>query len=126
MTPHVLVVDDDALFAESLAAAFELDGRLTVAGRAADGRAAVELARRLEPAVVLMDVKMPVLDGLQATRLIRHAVPSARVVLMSGSSSTVDRRVAGRVGAHAFLPKEVGQLALVEASFAAAEAEALA
>jgi two-component system, chemotaxis family, protein-glutamate methylesterase/glutaminase len=62
MTPHVLVVDDDTLYAESLSAVLEQDGRLDVVGQAADGREAVELAYSLLPDVVVMDIHMPVMD----------------------------------------------------------------
>jgi DNA-binding NarL/FixJ family response regulator len=120
MTPHVLVVDDDARFAESVSAELELDGRVVVAGRAGDGREAIELAHALSPDVVLMDIHMPLMDGFDATRMIRHLLPATRVVLMTSSDLAADRHQATNVGAHIFLRKDVGHEALVEAAVGAA------
>jgi DNA-binding NarL/FixJ family response regulator len=122
MTPHVLVVDDDQLFAQWLVEALTQDGRVAVVGRAENGREAVELALWLGPDVVLMDVAMPVMDGLDATRILRRALPSTPVVLISSSASDEDRRRAGEVGAHALLPKLVGARAIAEAALDAANA----
>jgi DNA-binding NarL/FixJ family response regulator len=119
MTPHVLVVDDDTLYAESLSAVLEQDGRLDVVGQAGDGREAVELAHALLPDVVVMDIHMPVMDGLEATRSLCRSLPRTRIVLITSSDSADDRRNAARVGAHAFLRKGVGTDALVEATLAA-------
>lgn len=119
MMPRVLVVDDDTLYAEAaMAILVQADG-LEVVGRAADGREAVELALSLRPDVVLMDINMPVMDGLEATRSLRRLLPSARVVVVTSSSSAADRRSARGAGAHAFLTKELGTDALVEAAFSA-------
>ena len=119
MTPHVLVVDDDTLYAESVAAVLEQDGRLDVVGQAADGREALELALALLPDVVLMDIQMPVMDGLEATRYLLRSLPATRVVLVTSSDLSDDRKSAARVGAHAFLRKDVGVDALLEAALAA-------
>ena len=62
----------------------EEDERFAVAGRARDGRAAVELAARVHPDAVLMDVEMPVLDGVDATRLLRQTAPQLPIVAISG------------------------------------------
>src|SRR5439155_537250 len=101
VTPHVLVVDDDTLYAESLVAVLEHDGRLDVVGQAADGREAVELALALLPNVVLMDIYMPVMDGLEATRCLLRSLPDTRVVLVTSSDLPDDRKGAARVGAFA-------------------------
>jgi CheY-like chemotaxis protein len=77
---RVLVVEDDDSFAEALRELLEGDGRLEVAGRARDGREGVELAEALRPDVVLMDIVLPVLDGVEATREIRRRQPSLPVV----------------------------------------------
>jgi DNA-binding NarL/FixJ family response regulator len=121
MTPHVLVVDDDKLFAEMITALLEEDGRLAVVGQAADGREAVELTIALSPDVVLMDLHMPVLDGLEATRRIRRLRPDTRVVVITSSTAEEDRRHARETGAHIFLPKGVGAEALVEAVLTVAQ-----
>jgi DNA-binding NarL/FixJ family response regulator len=119
MTPRVLVVDDDPLYAEAATAILSQDDRLDVVGRASDGREAVELALSLRPDVVLMDIEMPVMDGIEATRNLGRLLPSARVVVVTSSMSTADRRSARGAGAHAFLTKELGSDALVKAALSA-------
>jgi CheY-like chemotaxis protein len=81
----VLVVEDDDSFAEALGELLEADGRLEVAGRARDGREAIELAEELRPDVVLMDIVLPVMDGVEATREIRRRQPTIAVVAITGS-----------------------------------------
>jgi CheY-like chemotaxis protein len=81
----VLVVEDDDSFAEALTELLEADGRLQVAGRARDGREAIELAEALRPDVVLMDIVLPVMDGVEATREIRRRQPTIPVVGVTGS-----------------------------------------
>ena len=82
---RVLVVEDDDSFAEALRELLEADGRLEVAGRARDGREAIELAEALRPEVVLMDIVLPVMDGVEATREIRRRQPTIAVVGITGS-----------------------------------------
>jgi NarL family two-component system response regulator LiaR len=82
---RVLVVEDDDSFAEALTQLLEADGRLEVAGRARDGREAIELAEALRPDVVLMDIVLPVMDGVEATREIRRRQPTIPVVAITGS-----------------------------------------
>jgi DNA-binding NarL/FixJ family response regulator len=118
MPPHVLVVDDDAAFAELLTLLLSADRRVQVAGTAADGAEAVDLAVELEPDVVLMDLHLPVIDGVEATRRIRRHLPDTRVVVVTSSNDPEDRQRARQAGADAFLPKSVGEQALVEAILA--------
>jgi DNA-binding NarL/FixJ family response regulator len=99
MMPRVLVVDDDSLYAEAATAILRQDDRLDVVGRACDGREAVQLAQSLRPDVVLMDIEMPVMDGIEATRSLRRLLPSARVVVVTSSASEADRRGGPRGGA---------------------------
>jgi chemotaxis response regulator CheB len=75
----VLVVEDDDSFAGALTELLEADGRLQVVGRARDGREGVELAEALRPDVVLMDIVLPVMDGVEATREIRRVQPTMPV-----------------------------------------------
>lgn len=101
----VLIVDDQDLFAEALTMTLELDERLEVVGRARDGREAVDLASALRPDVVLMDLHVPVLNGIEATREMRRAAPGSRVVVVTSSTSADDEREARGAGASAYVPK---------------------
>jgi len=82
---RVLVVDDDPNFVEAATAMLGADKRLEVVGSAFSGEEAVRQVRVLEPDVVAMDIVMPGLDGIEATRLIHDARPDCQVVLVSGS-----------------------------------------
>jgi DNA-binding NarL/FixJ family response regulator len=80
----VLVVEDDEAFLDTVEALLSSDERFEVVGRAANGRVALELARRLELDAVVMDIEMPVLDGVEATRLLLAQVPGLPIVAISG------------------------------------------
>ena len=81
---RVLVVEDDESFAEALRRLLEADGRLEVVGTARDGREGVGLAEALQPDVVLMDIVLPVMDGVEATRELRRRQPTIPVVGITG------------------------------------------
>jgi DNA-binding NarL/FixJ family response regulator len=78
---RILVAEDDAVFLGALEAVLKADGRFQVVGRARNGREAVELARKLKPDAVVMDIEMPELDGVEATR---QVAPSVKVLAISG------------------------------------------
>jgi DNA-binding NarL/FixJ family response regulator len=104
---RVLLVDDHPLFREglvSLLAARDIE----VVGEASDGLAAVELCRRLAPDVVLMDLAMPTMGGLDATRLIKAEMPEIKVVILTVSEADDDLFEAVRSGAHGYLVKSTG------------------
>jgi DNA-binding NarL/FixJ family response regulator len=104
---RVLLVDDHPLFREglvSLLAARDIE----VVGEASDGSAAVELCRRLAPDVVLMDLAMPTMGGLDATRLIKAEMPEIKVVILTVSEADDDLFEAVRSGAHGYLVKSTG------------------
>jgi DNA-binding NarL/FixJ family response regulator len=124
MKPRILVVDDDPLYTEAATAILAEDGRVEVVGCAENGREAVERALALQPDVVLMDIQMPLLDGIEATRCLRRMLPDVRIVLVSSSTSTADRRRAREAGAFAAIAKGLGTDALIEAALTAAEAVA--
>jgi two-component system response regulator DegU len=103
--PRLLLVDDHKLLRQGLRRAVEEAG-FDVVGEAGDGEEAVRLAIELQPDLVLMDVTMPVLDGIEATRRLRNSCPEARVVIltMHGEEETVARAL--RAGALAYLLKD--------------------
>jgi len=102
----VLIADDQRLFAEALEAILSTDGRIRVVGRAADGQSAIDLARETHPDVVLMDIAMPVMDGIEATRAIREELPETRVVVLTGSAATHDVARARSAGAYGYVTKD--------------------
>ena len=115
---RVLVVDDDPDFVEAAKVSLAADRRIEVVGGAASGEEAVKQVAALRPEVVAMDVAMPGLDGLEATRLIRKDQPECRVVLVSGSIF-VDRgdegfEAARAAGASAYVVKSRAVLDLAE------------
>lgn len=81
---RILVAEDTESFLDAIALLLEQDERFVVAARARHGREAVELAERLDPDAVVMDIEMPVLDGVEATRLLRATAPDLPIVAVSG------------------------------------------
>jgi DNA-binding NarL/FixJ family response regulator len=81
---RILVAEDAESFLDTIAIVLENDARFAVAGRARNGRDAVELAERVAPDAVVMDIEMPVLDGVEATRLLKAAAPELPIVAISG------------------------------------------
>ena len=112
---RVVIVDDHRLFAESIALTLETDPRIEVVGFAQDGVEAVDLARRYRPDIVLMDLQMPRLDGVEATRRIRRLFPEMKVVAMSGAASGDVVERAYEAGAVCFVSKDRAVAELSEA-----------
>jgi DNA-binding NarL/FixJ family response regulator len=102
--PRLLVVDDHEMLREALVELLAQAG-FEVVGEAADGADAVALAKQLEPEVVLMDLRMPVLGGLDATRLIKDARPATQVVLLTAFDSPALQQQAEEAGCFAYLVK---------------------
>lgn len=102
----VLIADDHTLFREGLAALISRWPDVELVGSAGDGHEAVRLCRRLQPQLVLMDVRMPVLGGVEATRQIRMGQPATKVVMLTMSTLGEDVFEALRNGAHGFLSKD--------------------
>jgi DNA-binding NarL/FixJ family response regulator len=102
---RILVVDDQLLYAEAISVLLDQQDGLEVVGIARDGREAVEQAVALRPDVVLMDIKMPRLDGISATRRIRRRLPATRVVVMTALTGDEHVEQALRAGADASIKK---------------------
>lgn len=111
--PRVLLVDDHALFRRGVASLLQNEG-FHVVGEARDGAEAVEQAKKLRPDVVLMDVYMPGVNGLEATRRITEAVPSAKVVILTVSEKDENLFEAVKGGAHGYLLKSAEPEALFQ------------
>ena len=112
---RVLIADDHRMFAEALEAILATDQRLEVAGHAGDGGEAVRLALTLRPDVTLMDIAMPIMDGLQATKQIRKQWPTACVLMLTGSNSRTDVDRAREAGAAGYVTKERIAAELIDA-----------
>ncbi|HYQ65355.1 response regulator transcription factor [Actinophytocola sp.] len=127
MPIRVLVADDQTLVRTGFRLILNAEPDIEVVSEAADGQAAVRLARKLRPDVVLMDLKMPVLDGIRATRMLAGAdVPDPlRVVVVTTYDIDENVYAALLAGACGFLLKDAGPALLIEAVRAAAKGEAM-
>lgn len=103
---RVLVADDHSLFRDGIVSLLEAAG-FTVIGQVGDGRGAVEAARQLQPDLVLMDIAMPEMTGLEALRLIRAELPDVQVVMLTVSDADEDLFEAIRLGARGYLLKSL-------------------
>ena len=119
---RVLIVDDDEHFAASLEAALSTDRRVDVVESVHDGAQAVERVAAIRPDVVAMDIHMPAMDGLEATRRIREQESSAAVILISGSMFDDARDIAYEAGADGYLTKAQCARELLPAILGAAQA----
>jgi two-component system, NarL family, response regulator LiaR len=122
---RVLIVDDHAVVREGLRAFLETQEQLEVVGEAADGNEAVEVASRLGPDVILMDLVMPELDGVGAMRALRERVPDARVIVLTSFLDEDKLLPAIRAGAAGYLLKNAEPKELARAVQAAHAGEAL-
>jgi DNA-binding NarL/FixJ family response regulator len=110
----VLLAEDHTIVREGFRKMLELEGDLEVVGEAQDGRRAVALVKELRPAVVVMDIAMPLLNGLEATRQILKTVPSARILILSAHSDDAYIKDAMESGAVGFLLKQASAHVLSE------------
>jgi DNA-binding NarL/FixJ family response regulator len=124
---RVLIADDQTAVRAGFAALVDAEDEMAVAGEAANGREAVDLARRSFPQVVLMDVRMPVLDGIEATRLICADASLAESRVLVLTTFDLDEYVYGalRAGASGFLLKDAGPAELLHAIRTIAAGDAL-
>ena len=112
---RVLIADDHRLFAEALEAILATDDRIEVVGHARDGREAVALWSEHRPDLTLMDISMPVLDGLAATRQIRELDDGARVLMLTGSNARTDVDRSRQAGASGYVTKDRIAAELIDA-----------
>jgi len=103
---RTLVADDEPLFVEMIMAMLSVEEGIAVVATARNGRIAVNLARELDPDVIVMDVSMPVMDGIEATRVIREQDPRACVMILTGGTAPSDVDRARKAGAAAYLMKD--------------------
>ena len=125
MTIRVVLADDQALVRGGFRMILESEADLEVVGEASDGGEAASLVEQLEPDVVLMDVRMPEVDGIEATRRIVESGSAARVVVLTTYDADENVFAALRAGASAFLLKDVRPVDLIEAVRIVARGDAL-
>jgi DNA-binding NarL/FixJ family response regulator len=127
MTIRVLIADDQEIIRSGLSTILNGQPEIEVVGQAVDGREAVELARRLRPDVCLFDIRMPNVDGVEATRLLAGPDVENPFAVVVITTFDTDAYVTGalRAGAKGFLLKDAGPALLVQAVHAAAEGDAL-
>ena len=124
MSIRVLLVDDQALIREGLTIILGAQPDISVVGHAADGQEAIEQARRLQPDVIMMDIKMPRLNGIQATRQIKDALPATQIIILTTYAEDELVFEGVRAGALGYLLKDITRDKLTEAVRGAARGEA--
>jgi DNA-binding NarL/FixJ family response regulator len=112
---RVLLVDDHMVVRQGLRALLETEQDIAVVGEAETGRQAVQLTKKLLPSVVVMDIAMPLLNGLEATRQIAKEVPSARVLVLSGYSDGEYVQQLTQAGAAGYMLKQTAAVDLIKA-----------
>ena len=115
VSTRVLLVDDHELVRQGIAAMLSAAGDVQVVGNARSGREALEVARRELPDIVLMDVRMPDMDGLEATRKIKEERPRTAVIMLTMHDNPTYLRDAVRAGAAGYLLKDVSKEELIDA-----------
>lgn len=125
MAIRVLLVDDQVLFREGLEILLSVHKDIQVVGNASNGQEAFDVATHVRPDVVLMDVRMPVLDGVRATSLLKDVLPQCRVIVLTTFDDDEYIFDALRSGAVGYLLKDVDSAQLVEAIRAVARGESI-
>lgn len=105
MGTRILIVDDHEIFRRGLRSLLESRADWEVCGEATDGQDAVDKAKQLQPDVIVLDITMPRLNGLDATALLRKEVPAAKVVILSQHQPALMKQVALTAGAGAYVTK---------------------
>ncbi|WP_430790151.1 response regulator [Actinoplanes sp. G11-F43] len=124
-TVRVLIADDDPLVRVGLSLVLGADPAIQVVGEAGDGAQAVAMARELKPDVVLMDVRMPRMDGLAATEELRRAGPAPAIIVLTTFDTDANLLGALRLGANGFLLKDIAPIEILSAVRRAAAGESI-
>jgi DNA-binding NarL/FixJ family response regulator len=114
MSIRVLITDDQALFREGLDTLLSIHKDIEVIGQAVNGQDAVDLAMKLRPDVILMDMQMPILNGIGATRRLKQSLPDCRVIVLTTFDDKETIFDALRAGAVGYLLKDVGSAQLAD------------
>jgi len=109
----VLIVDDHPVFRQGLRDVLETDPNLNIIGEAADGEVALEIVPEINPDVILMDINLPTMNGLQVTRKIKGQFPHIKVIMITGYDDAEQVFHALRAGASAYCPKDITPEALI-------------
>ncbi|MEM7331459.1 MAG: response regulator transcription factor [Chloroflexota bacterium] len=109
----LLIVDDHPVFRGGLIDVMDLDPNIKVVGEAADGEVAIEMAYEVKPQVILMDINLPTINGLQVTRKIKAQLPDVKVIMITGYDDAEQVFHALRAGASAYCPKDITPEALI-------------
>ncbi len=110
----VMLVDDHPLFRQGLRDVIETDTSLNVVAEAADGKLAIQLAYQTQPDVILMDINLPTINGLQVTRKIKAGLPNAQVITITGYDDAQQVLHALRAGASAYCPKDINPETIID------------
>lgn len=110
---RVILVDDNQRVRQSLGVMFDLLPDWQIVGEAANGQEAINQCARLQPDAVIMDLLMPVMDGITATRLIREQFPAIKILILTSTPDETDIQAARQAGAHAILRKS-GSISEIE------------
>lgn len=111
---RVMIVDDHPVFRQGIRDILEIETQIEVVGEAADGEKAIEIAKELKPDLILMDINLPTLNGLQVTRKIKSQLPDTNFVMITGYDDAEQVFYALRVGAAAYCPKDINPDALID------------
>jgi DNA-binding NarL/FixJ family response regulator len=114
-----MIVDDHPLFRQGLRDLVETDPNLRVVREASDGESALKSAEELEPDVVLLDINLPTMNGLQVTRKLQETLPDIRIIMITGYDDPEQVFHAFRAGASAYCAKDVSPEELIETIYAA-------
>lgn len=125
MAIRVMLIDDQALFREGLETLLSVHKDIQVVGQAGNGQEALDIAAKLKPEVALMDVRMPIMDGVRATRRFKESLPGCKVIVLTTFDDDEYIFDALRMGAVGYLLKDVPSAQLVEAIRAAARGESI-